>query len=255
MARVEDFLKNSLGIAGFNTTQVHSDHSSVTPSALAQIGEEVMHKVAEAEAFDVPRSEMWPTFQALADSDKANSVSVGVDPASAQTSEAKDEEQSRGAQVALTRLDIHQQRFEKEAHPVQDCHGKGSKECHLLVSEDTGLAQVQEGVGGGEEGADGLECLNDEIETGLALEYVPDETKKMGELEDTEGQSEYQEIDDVDDYDPSNEARRERAERKCVSMVDEEENGSGDDESTFQYYHLENVEQQKFLIRFWCEQK
>ena len=108
MARVEDFLKNSLGIAGFNTTQVHSDHPSVTPSALAQIGEEVMHGVAESEAFDVPRSEMWPTFHALADSDKANSVSVGVDPASAQTSEAKDEEQSRGAQVALTRLDIHQ---------------------------------------------------------------------------------------------------------------------------------------------------
>ena len=46
--------------------------------------------------------QILPTFHALADSVKANSVSVGVDPASAQTSEAKDEEQSRGAQVALT---------------------------------------------------------------------------------------------------------------------------------------------------------
>ena len=247
MARVEDFLKNSLGIAGFNTTQLHSDHSSAAPSALAQIedGEEVMHGVAGAEAFDVPRSEMWPTFHALADSDKANSVSVGVDPASAQTSEAKDEEQSRGAQVALTRLDIHQQKFEEEAHPVQDGHGKGSEECHLLVSEDTGLAQVQEGAGDGEESADGQECLNDEIERGLALEYVPDETKKMGELEDTEGQSEHQETDDVDDNDPSNEARRERAEGKCVSMVDEKVQGCEDDKSKDHCYCLENVEQSK----------
>ena len=49
MARVEDFLKNSLGIAGLNTTQVHIDHSSVTPSALAQIedGEEVMRKMVD----------------------------------------------------------------------------------------------------------------------------------------------------------------------------------------------------------------
>ena len=115
----------------------------------------------------------------------------------------------------------------------------------MLVSEDTGLAQVQEGAGDGEEGADGLECLNDEIETGLAPEYVPDETKKMGELEDTEGQSEYQEIDDVDDNDPSNEARRERAEGKCVSIVDEEVQGCEDDKSKDHCYCLTNVEQSK----------
>ena len=233
MARVEDFLKNSLGIAGFNTTQLHSDHSSAAPSALAQIedGEEVMHGVAGAEAFDVPRSEMWPTFHALADSDKANSVSVGVAPASAQTSEAKDEEQSRGAQVALTRLDIHQQRFEEEAHPVQDGHSKGSEECHLLVSEDTGLAQVQEGAGDGEEGADGQECLKGEIETGLAPEHVQEETrnvKKFDELDENKGQSKHQEADNVGDG-LSNEARCDRGEGKCVSMVDEEENGNEDE--------------------------
>ena len=256
---MEDFLKNSLGIAGLNTTQVSSDSDSpLTPSALTQfdIEDEVLNDVVEAEAFKVPGSEMWPPFNALADSDKATRVSVGVDSVSAQTSEARGEEQSRDAQVALPRLSIDLKRLEEEAYPVQDGHSKGSEEYHLPFDEDTGLDQGQNGASDGEEGADGLECVKGEIETRPAPEHVQEETnvKKSNELDETKGQSKHQEKDDVGDG-PSNEARRERAEGKCVSMVDEEENGSGDDESTFQYYHLENVEQQKFLIRFWCEQK
>ena len=167
---MEDFLKNSLGIAGFNTTQVSSDNdSSLTPpaltlSALTQFDneDEVVNDVVEAEAFKAPRSEMWPTFHALADSDKATCASVVVDSLSAPTSEARGEEQSRDAKVTLTRLSIDLKRLE-EAYPVQDGHSKGSEECHVLFDEDTGLAQVHDGASNGEEGADGQECLKGEI--------------------------------------------------------------------------------------------
>ena len=109
MARVEDFLKNSLGIAGFNTTQVSSDNDSpLTPSALTQFDNE---DVVEAEAFKAPRSDMWPTFNALADADRATCVSDGEDSVSAQTSEARGEEQSRDAKVTLTRLSIDLKRL------------------------------------------------------------------------------------------------------------------------------------------------
>ena len=246
---MEDFLKNSLGIAGLNTTQVSSDSDSpLTPSALTQfdIEDEVLNDVVEAEAFKVPGSEMWPTFNALADSDKATRVSVGVDSVSAQTSEARGEELSRDAQVALPRLSIDLKRLEEEAYPVQDGHSKGSEEYHLLFNEDTGLAQVQDGASDGEEGADGLECVKGEIETGLAPEHVQEETnvKKSNELDETKGQSKHQEKDDVGDG-PSNEARRERAEGKCVSIVDEEVQGCEDDKSKDHCYCLENVEQSK----------
>ena len=247
---MEDFLKNSLGIAGFNTIQVSSDNdSSLTPSALTQFDneDEVVNDVVEAEAFKAPRSEMWPTFHALADSDKATCASVVVDSLSAPTSEARGEEQSRDAKVTLTRLSIDLKRLEEEAYPVQDGHSKGSEECHVLFDEDTGLAQVHDGASNGEKGADGQECLKGEIETGLALEHVQEETrnvKKFDELDETKGQSKHQETDDVGEG-LSNEARCDRAEGKCVSMVDEEENGNEDGNSTFHCYHVENVEQSK----------
>ena len=222
--------------------------SPLTPSALTQFHneDEVVKDVVEAEAFKAPRSEVWPTFHALADSDRATCVSVGEDSVSAQTSEARGEEQSRDAQVALTRLSIDLKRLEEAAYPVQDGHSKGSEEYHLLFDDDTGLAQVQDGTSDGEEGTDGQECVKGEIETGLPPEHVQEETnlKKFDGLDETNGQSKQQETDDVGDG-PSNEARQESSEGKCVSMVDEEENGNEDDNSTFHCYHLENVEQSK----------